>query len=120
MEQVKRVVFYMRVAHKERAWIYCRVATPDAFTLKMQQKALNSYAENQLLEVVGTTAEQGNGLSLMRDGIAEISQAAEQGLMDVLLVADISRLGRNALEVRKYVHWLKNHGVLVACMNGLM
>lgn len=114
MEQVKSV------AHKERAWIYCRVATPDEFALKMQQEALNAYAEKRLFEVVGTTAEQAKGLSLMRDGITEISQAAEQRLMDVLLVFGISRLGRNVLEVPEYVHWLKNHGVRVVCMKGLM
>ncbi len=114
MESVKSV------AHKERAWIYCRVATLDEFTLKMQQEALNAYAENQLFEVVGATTEQSKGLSLMRDDIPEISHAAEQRLMDVLLVFDICRLGRNILEVQEYFHWLKNHGVRMVCMKDLM
>ena len=109
-----------RAVCKERAWIYCRVDAPDAFALKMQQNALNDLAEDHLLEVVGITAEQGNGSSLMRDGIAEISHAAEQRRMDVLLVSNISRLGRNALEVHRYVRWLKSLNVRMVCMSGLM
>lgn len=115
-----RTAVQKRAARKERAWIYCRVDAPDAFAVKMQQSALNDLAEKHLLEVVGTTAEQGSGLSLMRDGIAEISHAAEQRQMDVLLMANISRLGRNALEVREYVRWLKNLDVRVVCMSGPM
>jgi len=114
------VAVYMRLPRKERAWIYCRVAAPEASMLKLQQEELKTYAENQMFEVVGATAEHGTGLSLMRDSLAEISQAAEQGLMDVLLVTNISMLGRNAQEVWKYVRQLKNNGVRVACMDRLM
>jgi len=116
MEPVKSV------AHKKRAWIYCRVATetPGAFVLQMQEERLNAYAENQQFDVVGTTAEHAKGLSLMRDGIAEISRAVEQRLMDVLLVSSINRLGRTPLEVLEYIHWLKNHGVRVVSTTDML
>lgn len=101
---------------KKRAWIYCRIDGPDAFALRMQQELLNSYAQSEQLDVVGTTSEQRNGLSLMRDGIAEISYAAEHKEMDVLLVHKLNRLGRNSFEVLPYVRWLENHGVRVVCL----
>lgn len=120
MTQPKRVAIYMRIARKERTWIYSRVAAPDAFALRAQQEALDAYAIKERFEVVGTTAEQGSGLSLIRDGIAEITRAAKQRQMDVLLVANISRLGRNALEVQNYIRWLNACGVRVVCMDGTM
>lgn len=116
MEPVKSV------AHKKRAWIYCRVATetPDAFELQMQQERLNAYAEKQQFEVVDTIAEYAKGVSLMRNGIAKISRAAEQGLMDVLLVSSINRLGRTPQEVYEYILWLRSHSVCVVSMSDLL
>ena len=104
------------VPHKERTWIYCRTDSTDASVLRMQEEALNIYAQRERLDVAGTTSEQSNGLSLLRDGIAEISHAVEQKKMDVLLVSNMSRLGRNSLEVLRYIRWLNNHGVRVICL----
>lgn len=86
----------------------------------MQRERLNAYAEKQQFDVVGTTAEYAKGLSLMRNGIAEISRTAEQRLMDVLLVSSIDRLGRIPLEVCEYIYWLKNHSVCVVSVTDLL
>ena len=118
MKQPTQAMPHIHTVRKERAWIYCRVANPDAVALKAQQEALAAYAEKEMFEIAGTTIEQRNGLSLVRDGIAEISRAAERKQMDILLVANICRLGRNAFEVREYVRWLKEHGVRVVCLTG--
>lgn len=39
---------------KQRAWIYCRVAHPDAHALAIQQASLEAYAEANGFEIVGT------------------------------------------------------------------
>ncbi|SFG86356.1 recombinase family protein [Enterocloster clostridioformis] len=120
MAQKKKAAIYMRIGRKKRAWIYCRVAAPDKAALRMQKKALSAYAEEKQFEVVGITTEQGSGLSFDRDGIAKISRAVKQNQIDVLLIANISRLGRNTFEVLKYIHWLDSCGVRVVCMDGTM
>lgn len=103
--------------HK-RAWIYCRVAYPDAHALAAQQASLEAYAERQGFEIVGTTVEQGSGMDFSRRGLAEISSAVAAGEVDLLLVANLSRLGRDAVSVDGYLCWLEDQFVEVVCADG--
>ena len=102
----------------KRAWIYCRVAHPDAHALAVQQASLEAYAEANGLEIVGTTAEQASGLDFSRRGLAEVSSAAAAGEIDLLLVADLSRLGRDLMKVDAYLRWLEDQFVEVVCADG--
>ena len=105
---------------RKKVWIYCRVARPDAFALSAQQAALEAYAETQGFEIVGITAEQASGINLSRRGITEVSNAVAAGKTDLLLVADLSRLGRDTASVCSYLHWLKDHSVEAVCAGGIM
>ena len=60
MDKPRNVAVYMRVARAPRAWIYCRVAEPDAFALRTQQEELTAFAKDNHYEVVGCTAKQEN------------------------------------------------------------
>ena len=103
--------------HK-RAWIYCRVAYPDAFALAAQQASLEAYAEKQGFEIVGITAEQASGLDFSRRGLAEVSSAVAAGEIDFLLVANLSRLGRDVTGMDAYLRWLEDQFVEVVCADG--
>lgn len=103
--------------HK-RAWIYCRVAYPDAHALAVQQANLEAYAEKQGFEIVGTTVEQASGMDLSRRGLAEVSSAIAAGRVDLLLVANLSRLGRDVASVDAYLRWLEDQFVEVICADG--
>ena len=103
--------------HK-RAWIYCRVADPDAHALAVQQASLEEYAEAHGFEVVGTTAEQASGLDFSRRGLAEVSAAVADGKIDLLLVANISRLGRDVGKTDAYLRWLEDQFIEVVCADG--
>ena len=103
--------------HK-RTWIYCRVAHPDAYALAVQQAGLEVYAEAHGFEIVGITAEQAGGLDLFRRGLAEVSGAAADGKIDLLLVADLSRLGRDMGKTDAYLRWLEDQFVEVVCADG--
>lgn len=105
--------------HK-RAWIYCRVAYPDAYTLAVQQACLEAYAEKQGFKIVGTTTEQASGLDFSRKGLTEVSSAVSAGELDLLLVANLSRLGRNMGKVDAYLRWLEDQFVEVVCADGTM
>ena len=103
---------------KKRAWIYCRVACPDAHALTVQQASLEAYAETHGFEIVGTTAEQASGLDFSRCGLAEVSGAVAAGEVDLLLVADLSRLGRDVVKTDAYLRWLEDQFVEVVCADG--
>ena len=103
---------------KQRAWIYCRVAHPDAHALAVQQASLEAYAEVNGFEIVGTTAEQASGLDISRRGLAEVSNAVDAGEVDLLLVTDRSRLGRNVVKADAYLRWLEDRFVEVVCADG--
>lgn len=103
--------------HK-RAWIYCRVAYPDAHALAAQQANLETYAEKQGFEIVGTTVEQASGMDFSRRGLAEVSNAVAAGKADLLLVANLSRLGRDAGKTDAYLRWLEDQFVEVVCADG--
>ena len=101
-----------------RAWIYCRVAYPDAHALAAQQANLEAYAEKQGYEIVGTTVEQASGMDFSRRGLAEVSRAVAAGKVDLLLVANLSRLGRDAVSVGGHLRWLEGQFVEVVCADG--
>ena len=103
--------------HK-RAWIYCRVAGSDAHALAVQQASLEEYAEAHGFEVVGTTAEQASGLDFSRRGLAEVSAAVADGKIELLLVANISRLGRDVGKTDAYLRWLEDQFIEVVCADG--
>ena len=103
---------------KQRAWIYCRVAHPDAHALAVQQASLEAYAEANGFEIVGTTAEQASGLDFSRRGLAEVSNVVDAGEVDLLLVTDLSRLGRDVVKADAYLRWLEDRFVEVVCADG--
>ena len=79
---------------RKRARIYCRVAHSDAHALTVLQASLEAYAETHGFGVVGTTAEQASGLDFSRHGLAEVSGAVAAGEVDILLMENLSCLGR--------------------------
>ena len=103
---------------QKRTWVYCRVAHPDAHALAVQQRNLEAYAETHGYEIIGTTAEQASGLDFSRRGLVEVSSTVVDGKIDFLLVANLSRLGRDAGKVDAYLRWLGDQFVEVVCADG--
>lgn len=118
MDKPRKVAIYMRVARAPRAWIYCRTAEPNAFALRMQQEQLSAFAEKNHFDIVGCTSRQETGTTMARPGLAEITNAVLRGEMDILLVLNASRLGRDIRNTLEYVDWLEKHNVEVVCLNG--
>jgi len=102
----------------KRAWIYCRVAGPDAHALALQQESLELYAAKHGLSVVGITAEHASGLDNSRKGLWEVFHAVDTGKVDLLLVADLSRLNRDLRATDAYLCWLEDRFVEVICADG--
>ena len=118
MDKPRKVAIYMRFARAPRVWIYCRTAEPNAFALRTQQEELTAFAKDNHYEIVGCTAKQETGTTMVRPGLAEITNAALRGEMDILLVLNATRLGRDIWNTLEYVGWLRKHNVKVVCLNG--
>ena len=103
---------------QKRTWVYCRVAHPDAHGLAVQQRNLEAYAETHGYEIIGTTAEQASGLDFSRRGLVEVSSTVVDGKIDFLLVANLSRLGRDVGKMDAYLRWLEDWFVEVVCADG--
>lgn len=76
------------------------------------------YAKTQGFSIAGVTSEHGSGLDFSRDGIKAVSHAIEAGGVDVLLVKNLSRLGRDIEETDVFLHWLKKNNVTLICADG--
>ena len=103
---------------QKRTWVYCRVAHPDAHALAVQQRNLHAYAETHGYEIIGTAAEQASGLDFSRRGLVEVSSTVVDGKIDFLLVANLSRLGRDVGKMDAYLRWLEDWFVEVVCADG--
>lgn len=98
---------------KKRAWLYCRIDAPEDEhgRLKGQQKELEDYAEQMGFEVVGVSQDTGSGLNFARNGLAEVIEAAAEGKMDVLLIVNLSCLGRDTVKTMDFIRGLDRLGI---------
>lgn len=97
----------------KRAWLYCRIDAPEDEhgRLKGQQKELEDYAEQMGFEVVGVSQDTGSGLNFARNGLTEVIEAAAEGKMDVLLIVNLSRLGRDTVKTMDFIRGLDWLGI---------
>ena len=106
---------------QKKAWIYCRVAHngPDsAEALAAQRNRLEAYAKEHSVEVVGTSTDIASGLTFEnRPGLLEFHNEAVNGDVDILLVCDLSRLGRDLDRTLQYWYLLRDLDVSVHTAN---
>lgn len=98
---------------QKKAWVYCRIDAPEDThgALKGQKKELMDYAEQMGFEVVGCSEDLGSGMEFDRAGLAEVTKAAGEGKMDVLLVKKLDRLGRDTAKTLEFIRGLEQLGV---------
>lgn len=99
-----------------RAYLYCRVAHNDGFSLELQKEELLRFAERAGLEIVGISAEYAGGRILDRGGLNEVSQAICSGKADIVLVKSTSRIARDMPQFQEYNRFLDENGAMLCCM----
>ena len=99
----------------KHAWVYCRIDAPEDShgSLKNQKKELFDYAEQLGLAVMGSSEDIGSGLNFDRSGLAEVLVAADAGKIDVLVIKNLSRLGRDTAKTIDLVHKLDEQGIRI-------
>lgn len=106
---------------QKKAWIYCRVAHngPDsAEVLAAQRNRLESYAKEHDFEIVGVSSDIASGLTFEnRPGLLEFHTEAVDGDIDILLLCDLARLGRDLDRNLQYWYLLRDLDVSIHTAN---
>ena len=99
----------------KKCCVFARVST-DKQSNDRQISDLSTYAEGKGWKVVHSIQEKISGATENKDreGIQELIGLAQKRKIDVVLVTELSRLGRNAFQVQSLIEEMKGYGVSVA------
>ena len=99
-----------------RAFLYCRVAHQDTFALEHQRFLLDLYAKRAGYTIIGAADENGSGLRLDRPALQKVTEAVAAGKVDVVLVHNLTRIGREWGMAQSYIDLLTRHKVNLLCI----
>ena len=100
----------------KRACIFVRVSsTNDRQNCNRQTEDLQVYCGRQGLEIVHTISEKISGAKKNeeREGIKKLRNLAGKKAFDVLVVSEISRLGRNPYQIQQIIEELSEAGISI-------
>ena len=101
----------------EMAAIYCRVSLKagsgsESASILTQRAMLGQYCRENGLKVAGVYADDGwSGTNYQRPGFSRMLADVESGLIDTVVVKDLSRFGRETTGLRENLEYLKQKGV---------
>ncbi len=100
-----------------KAWLYYRLSRDEdeeMNSLYNQRQILVDYAEQQGYEIVGESSDDNvSGMTFDRKGLAELENAVDEGKVEVVLVKDLSRLGRHRTQTALFIDHLRENNVRV-------
>lgn len=100
-----------------RVWLYGRLSNDDDAqmnSLENQMEILRAYAAENRYRIVGESWDDNvSGMRFDRKGLEQVSQAAEAGKLDAVIVKDLSRLGRHRTQTALFIDFLRGCGVAV-------
>ena len=100
-----------------KAWLYYRLSRDEDAemnSLQNQRQILVDYAELNGYEITGESFDDNvSGMTFERKGLHQIELAVEDGKVDVLLVKDLSRLGRHRTRTALFIDYLRENNVRV-------
>ena len=106
----------VKVVWDMRAFLYCRVAHDDFFALEHQRFLLQLYAKQAGYTIIGAADEYGSGLTLDHPALQKVTEAVVSGKMDVVLVHNLTRIGREWGMTKSYIDLLTRHKVKLLCI----
>ena len=102
---------------KMKAWLYYRLSRDEDAemnSLQNQRQILVDYAEQNGYEITGESFDDNvSGMTFERKGLHQIELAVEDGKIDILLVKDLSRLGRHRTRTALFIDYLRENNVRV-------
>lgn len=107
-----------------RVWLYYRLSRDEddeLNSLKNQRSIIESYALSNGHTIVGESFDDNvSGMHFNRKGIEKIYEAVEAGVMDAIVVKDLSRLGRHRTQTALFIDFLReNHIRVLSATEGI-
>ena len=100
-----------------RAWLYYRLSRDEdeeMNSLQNQRQILVDYAEQNGYEIIGESFDDNvSGMTFNRKGLGELEIAVDENKIDVVLVKDLSRLGRHRTQTELFIDHLRQNNVRV-------
>ena len=100
-----------------RAWLYYRLSNdddPERNSLQNQRAICREFAVNRGLTIVGESCDDNvSGMTFSRPGLRRLSEAAERGGLDAVVVKDLSRLGRHKTQTALFIDYLRERNICV-------
>jgi len=95
---------------------YIRVSTssqagPDKVSLQIQTQKIEEYCTYRKWEMIPYNESAASGATMERPVLQRLLADAAQGKFQAVIVADLSRFGRNTLHLKQNLEILKNHNV---------
>jgi len=94
-----------------RVWLYARLSNDDdreMNSLLNQQEICRAYAEKRGYSVVGSSFDDNvSGMKFSRRGLDELTAAVDAKRLDVVIVKDMSRLGRHRTQTALFIDYLR-------------
>jgi DNA invertase Pin-like site-specific DNA recombinase len=92
----KKVVIYLRLSKED--------GDSESMSISNQRKILHEYAKHHNLEIVGEYVDDGvSGYTMNRPSFNRLKNDLNKDLVEVILVKDLSRLGRNDAHVQLFI-----------------
>jgi DNA invertase Pin-like site-specific DNA recombinase len=95
---------------------YVRIAAEalSGSCLAAQTAQVRAAADAEGIELVGVVADSGQSAhNLKRPGLLKILTAVEADEVNTVIVPNLSRLARDAKDLRRLFHLFQNHGVVL-------
>lgn len=108
---------FLRGFMVQRVALYTRVSTSDQ-SCERQITELTAYADRAGFEIVATVKETASGAKNDRAERKRVLDLARKGLIDMVLVTELSRWGRSTTDLRITIEDLASRRVAVRALNG--
>ena len=107
-----------------RVWLYYRLSRDEddeLNSLRNQRSIIEGYAISNGHEIVGESFDDNvSGMHFEREGIARIYEVVDAGLIDAIVVKDLSRLGRHRTQTALFIDYLReNHVRVLSATEGI-
>ena len=95
-----------------KAGLYYRLSQEDerageSLSIENQKKILEKYARENGFEIIDEYIDDGwSGTNFNRPGVQRLLEDAKNGRINAIIVKDLSRFGRNYIEVGQYTDYL--------------
>ena len=100
-----------------KAWLYYRLSKdddPEQNSLQNQRNICQDFAVKQGFTIAGESSDDSiSGMNFSRPGLRKLSEAAERKAINVVIVKDLSRLGRHKTQTALFIDFLRQQGIRV-------